>query len=264
MNATWLHNLAPAHRGRGRSGAHAWAVAGAPSIIGSALLQSYQWQIIANTLVCCLAARRVPDLGHGQLRVRFNAEHEVAAVAFCGGRFLALPDDPDAAHPDAALVPDADALGTALRERIEAHFAWVIDRICVEVNSKPRGLWLNVADSLAGDLAWLVRLLRPATPLAALEAEVAQLLSAPDSPLAPSRVGLFELTYRERSEVFLDRATCCFWYKTEGGDYCTTCPRRTPEDRNARLLQYMAEKHEAKVQPAASEAAPDAVAAQPA
>lgn len=221
----------------------------AVSVIGSALLQGYQWQIIANTLVCYLAARRVPSLDHGQLRVRRNAEQEVEAVAFGGEHFLTLPDDLDAGHPGAEIVPDTEALRTALREQLEAHFAWVIARICAEVGGKPRGLWLNVADSLAGDLAWLARLLRPETPLAALEAEVAQLLGVPGSPLAPSRVGLFELTYRERSEVFLDRATCCFWYKTVDGDYCSTCPKRTPEDRNTRLLQYLAEEYDKQQAP---------------
>jgi hypothetical protein len=30
----------------------------------------------------------------------------------------------------------------------------------------------------------------------------------------------------------------------EDGDYCTICPHRTKEDRNERLLKYMADQYE--------------------
>jgi len=214
----------------------------AAAIVGSAVLQGYQWPLISTVIACYLLDRRVPDLTPANTRVRYTAEHEADALALLGGRFTALPDDPMASHPDATVASDPPALRAALRTGIEAHFGVVIAQLCARLGCKPRGLWLNVADSLAGTLVWLLQEQQPATALEAIEAEVAALIRVPDSPLNSRQVGLLQLYHQKRSQVFLDRATCCYWYKTEGGEYCSTCPHRTPESRRERLLAYMAEE----------------------
>jgi hypothetical protein len=215
----------------------------AAAIVGSALLQSYQWPLVSTAVACYLLDRRVPDLSAANTRTRYSAEHEADALALLSGRFTALPDDLAAAHPDATVAPNLGGLQTALRTHIEAHLGVVIDQLCARLGCKPRGLWLNVADSLAGSLVWLAQEQQPATTPAQLEAEVAALIRVPGSPLVSRQVGLLQLRHQERSHVFLDRATCCYWYKTDGGAYCNTCPHRTPEDRRERLLAYMSRAH---------------------
>jgi hypothetical protein len=214
----------------------------AAAIVGSAVLQSYQWPLISTAVVCYLLNRRVPDLRPEATRTRYNAEHEADALALLGGRFTALPGDSAASHPDATVVADLLTLRTVLRTGIEAHLGAVIDQLCAHLGCKGRGLWLNVADSLAGTFVWLAQEQQPVTTLEQLEAEVAALIRSPGSPLHNRRIGLIQLSHQERSQVFLDRATCCYWYKTEGGEYCSTCPHRTPEDRRERLLRYLAEE----------------------
>jgi FhuF 2Fe-2S C-terminal domain/Ferric iron reductase FhuF-like transporter len=224
----------------------------APTIIASALLQDYQWPLLSTAIACFLLDRRVPDISVASCRVRYNPESEADALALGSRRFSALPDDPAANHPDATIVPDLAALRATLRTSIEAHLGMVIGQICAQLGCKPRGLWLNVADRCAGTLIWLMQEQGSAPTLAQLEAEVEGLIRVSGSPLSSRQVGLIQLSHLSHSQVFLDRATCCYWYKTEGGEYCSTCPKRTAEDRNARLLAYLAEK--AQAQPAVVEA----------
>lgn len=215
----------------------------AAAIVGSAILQSYQWPLVSTAVACSLLDRRVPDLRAANVLVHYNAEHEADALALIGGRFTALPDDPAVDHPEATVVPDQEALHTALRTGLEAHLGTTIAQLCTRLGCKPRGLWLNVADSLAGTLTWLMQEHDPGATMAQIEAEVAALIRVPGSPLTSRQIGLLQISNQERTQVFLDRATCCYWYKTDGGEYCSTCPHRTPEDRRERLLGYMAESH---------------------
>ncbi|MBC8077884.1 MAG: (2Fe-2S)-binding protein, partial [Chloroflexales bacterium] len=215
----------------------------AAAIIGSALLQGYQWPLVAAAVACYLIDRRVPDLRQENIRIHHNADGEADGIAFVAGSFAALPDDSAAAHPDAAIVPGLTALRAVLREGIEAHLGAIIGRICAQLGCKPRGLWLNVADSVAGNLAWLTQEHDKTVSMEQIAADVDGVIRVAGSLLNTNQIGLFALTYREQTQVHLDRATCCYWYKTEGGAYCSTCPHRTPADRNERLLTHMAEEY---------------------
>jgi len=219
------------------------------NVVGGSILQEYQWPLIASAVACYLCDRRVPDLRIENVRLRFSVAEEEdedagpeECIAFLDGRFFALPDDPAAAHPDACIVPHPDALRDALRVGIETHLGATIQRLHERLGCSPRGLWLFVADRCAGTLVWLMQEQDVTVGLDPIGREVDALTRAPGSPLANKRMGLFELNYRGRSRVYLDRATCCYWYRSEDGDYCNTCPHRTTEDRNARLLHYLAEK----------------------
>jgi hypothetical protein len=110
-------------------------------------------------------------------------------------------------------------------------------------------LWLHVTDALAGNLVWVAQERDPATSLAALEGELDVLIGVPGSPLTSRTIGLIQLRHQQRSLIFPDRATCCYWYKTDGGDYCSTCPHRTPDDRRQRLLAYLAEPAATSTEP---------------
>lgn len=223
----------------------------AVNTVGGALIQEYQWPLISTAVACFLVDRRVPDLQPAQVRLHLpDEEHgegeeaDHTHIAYTSGRFAALPDDPAADHPDATIVSDEDALREDLRTGLETHFNWVIERLSAAVGCNQRGLWLYVTDRLASTLAWLLQEQDQHVGLATINRAAAPFIRRADSPLSNKKVGFFELTYKERTHVYLDRATCCYWYKTDGGDYCSTCPHRTKEDRHAQLLKYMAEQYE--------------------
>lgn len=223
----------------------------AANTISGALLQEYQWPLISTAVACFLVDRRVPDLQPASVYLRLptaeqgeRADEDHITIAYSSHRFVALPHDPAANHPDATLVPDLDTLRNALRGGLESHFAWVIEQLNQRMGCKPRGLWLYVTDRLAGTLSWLMQAQHKTCGLAQLEPEFNALLRSPNSPLMNKKVGFFELLYKEETHIYLDRATCCYWYKTDGGDYCTTCPHWTKAERNARLLAQLAQKYE--------------------
>ncbi len=215
----------------------------APAIVASAILQSYQWPLISTAIACLLLDRRVPDLRAANTLIGYSEAGEADALALHEGRFTALPDDPAAAHPDATVVSDLATLRATLRSGIEMHLGAVIDQLCARLGVKPRGLWLAVADSWASTLIWLMQEQNPAATLAQIEAEVTALIRAPGSRFHNRQIGLIQLNYQEHSLIFLDRTTCCYWYKTVDGDYCNSCPKRTREDRAARIMAYMVEKY---------------------
>jgi len=215
----------------------------AATIVSGSLLQEYQWPLLASAIACFLVDRRVPDLQPANVQLRLglteNADDQRERLTYRTGRFAALPDDPAADHPDAEIVPDLAALRDYLRTGIETHMGWVIQQVSRQTHCKERGLWLFVADRCAGTLVWLMQEQDQQPGCADIAAEINALIRADGSPLANKKVGLFELSYQKQTHIYLNRATCCYWYKTDGGDYCTTCPHRTKEDRNERLLQAM-------------------------
>lgn len=216
-----------------------------PAIVASAILQSYQWPVISSAIACYLVDRRVPDLALPNVLLQGSAEHEFGGLALRHGSFAALPADPAATHPDVAVVRDQKALCAALHDALTAHLGAVIAQLCARLGCKPRGLWLNVTDGCAGMLIWLMPQQDKTATFAQIEARVDALIRLPGSPLNSCQLGVIELAHQERRGVFLDRATCCFWYKCEGGDYCASCPKRSPDERKQRLLAHLAEEHSA-------------------
>ncbi|MEM7734448.1 MAG: ferric iron reductase [Deinococcota bacterium] len=212
-------------------------------IVASSLLQRYQWQIIVAGISCYLLDQRVPDLSPDNLRLQLDEEEGVRALALTHGTFTALATDPAANHADVHTVASQEALREVLRQQLEGHFGWVIDQLCTHLGCKPRGLWLTVADRCAATFIWLMQELEVATPVDQIEHEINGVLRVAGSPLNHPKIGVFTLTYKDRSQAFLDRASCCYWYREKDGDYCSTCPSRSQDDRNSRLLEYMSEEY---------------------
>lgn len=215
---------------------------GTATMVGTTLLQRYQWSLISTALICYRFARRVPDLQMANLRLHWSDAGRIDRIAFANHRFAALPDDPAVDHPDAVPVADGDELRNYLRHGLELHLGHVIEQLHQRVGSSRRGLWLVAADSCADELVWFMQQQNPAIALAQVEAEVRALLQHPGSALFHKKLEIFPLTYQAKTQIHYGRTTCCYWYKYEGGDYCTVCPHRTKEERNTRLLQHMAEE----------------------
>jgi hypothetical protein len=67
-------------------------------------------------------ARRVPRLDPASLAFHGEPGNPIPdAYALLDERFWCLPDDPEATHPLATVVPDVDALTATLRAQVRAH-----------------------------------------------------------------------------------------------------------------------------------------------
>ncbi|GAB4129888.1 MAG: IucA/IucC family C-terminal-domain containing protein [Roseiflexaceae bacterium] len=215
----------------------------ARAVVGSSILQAYQWPLISTLLACYLLERRIPDLRIENCLLGYQ-QGAVTGLFLRRGTCFVLANDPAAKHPDARVLADLPTMQLLLRTSIETHFGQVIEWICQGVGCQPRGLWLNVADRCASTMLWLMQLQNPNTPVEVLEQAVNMLIKVPGSPLTNRQIGLITLQHGERTATFLQRASCCYFYKQDGGEYCSTCPHRTAEDRRERLQQYLANQHE--------------------
>jgi hypothetical protein len=218
-------------------------------VSGSFFLGEYVWYVVGAAVGSYLAARRVPTLDAKQLALCYHTytwhegeesgEAERIAVRFLCGRFAALPDDPAADHPDATVLPDQAALHDHLRWQIETHLAPLIAAVSNTTRLGQRAQWALAADTLASLFLYLGEAHGNAE---AARAEGLGLIKAPGSPLYNAQTGYVTLEYQGVCETFRQRGGCCLYYKIEPGNNCTTCVLRPEEERNARLLAYMAEK----------------------
>lgn len=106
--------------------------------------------------------------------------------------------------------------------------AAVIETIGALTGLRPRPLWAVAVDSLANRLLALGRARREVDRATALAQELTGSMKAPVPP--PRFVDV-------DGARFVVRMSCCALYRTAGGELCTSCPRRTSEDRAALLLR---------------------------
>ncbi len=194
-------------------------------VIGTMLLRSYLWRILAPTVAAFLAERRLPDLHAGNVALRYD-ERGALDLAFAGSRLAALPDDPAAGHPDVVVVPTEDALLARMRDALaESHLSVLIPALRdLRVRRGRRTLWLVAVDVISEAFmlvgreldreiesrAFAERLLGGPLPL-----------SGPTNYLIPKP--------GEAPETTRTRNICCLYYKL-GNGACATCPRLADDE----------------------------------
>lgn len=73
--------------------------------------------------------------------------------------------------------------------------------------------------------------------------EVEALVQVPGSPLK-GKTGLMLVECNGRSEMFLQRGSCCQYYKVPPeNSYCATCPLLSLEEREQRLRDSMSREN---------------------
>jgi len=199
---------------------------------GTSVLRGYLWRVLSPAVAAFLAERRLPDLGASNVALRFGESGFAEDVAFVSPRFAALPDDPQAAHPDAEVVPSEEAMLGRLREALaETHLPGVIPALReLRVRRGTRVLQRAAADSCAEAFMFVGRELgREEEAVGFAEA----LLSGPPPLSAPTNFHVLE--HDGGSERTRVRNTCCLYYKV-GDGACFTCPRTTDEERRLRMV----------------------------
>ncbi len=95
-------------------------------VVGTMLLRSYLWRILAPAVAAFLAERRLPDLHAGNVALRYD-ERGALDLAFAGSCLAALPSDPAAGYPDVVVVPSEDDLLAQMRDALaESHLSALI------------------------------------------------------------------------------------------------------------------------------------------
>jgi len=201
-----------------------------PLIAPSYVLEWYCGAIAAAAALPYAAARRVPEVAPTQLAVRLHPQGWPEAVVLTGPGFACLPDDPDADHPDATVVPDLGTLQALLRARVAGHLRPFLALAGRAARRGPHVQWGFASDALAVAL-WLAA---DDAGTAAGAAAAGALLD--DAPAPWSRAGFRRLRLPDgRDACTRVRTSCCFAYRLPSAEACTTCPRTSDAERVARL-----------------------------
>lgn len=125
------------------------------------------------------------------------------------------------------LLGSVDELAPALH----AACAAIIVPLSAVSGAAPRALWAIVSDSIANRALGIGR----ETGRVADGCALAAALSAP--PLLPPRY--IDLTSPAGQRRFVRRSSCCLIYLATDSDKCSSCPRRSPADRETALLRHV-------------------------
>ncbi len=198
--------------------------------LGSLFLRGYLWRLLIPTVSAFLIERRVPDPGGENVALSFDEGGAVAGLVFASERFAALPDDPDAAHPDAQVLTSEDELLAYLRDRLAAGLPDLFSALRrARIRRGRRALWGMAADVC---VEAFVHAGRELGREGEAHASAARMLDGP-SPLSGS-TDYFVLEHNGTSMQTRVRDSCCLYYKI-GERPCFTCPRLSNEERLRRM-----------------------------
>jgi len=186
----------------------------------------YVYVAIAMNAACFMAFQRVPLLGFGDVCVRFNDESHIEGVMVHHYRFAALPTDPAAGHADCLVVESLDALRDLMREHLIAHVEPFINALNQGTRAGKPAMWATVGDYIAHAFGWIGKGLGSE----AMGVQEATLLTTPPSKIHRDK-GFVHVEHCGQEYYMVDRLSCCMWYKSPEGGYCSTCPLRPMEER---------------------------------
>jgi hypothetical protein len=206
-----------------------------------------------------LEQRRAVLLRPESLSLLLGERARIEALSVGSPEVAVLPSDPDVgrAGPGTGVVVVADeaALRTTAVEGMLAVFGPLAAAVRERAPFGLRGMWGTLADHLS-DVS-----LRRARDRKSDSEAAWQLASAlidelaERQPLLRARPSRHLVTHEHRSALFSTKGTCCLIYKTnmpvvEGrsdrdttpfiaADACTSCPLRSPDDRESRLVRHL-------------------------
>ncbi|MCC3763870.1 ferric iron reductase [Glycomyces sp. TRM65418] len=190
---------------------------GSPHAHAALAWKTYCYWTLAPVVLGYLAGRRVPVMDAANTVFSVADDAPMFSVRQIRPRFLALPHDPSAPHPDVEVVADEAVLLDRLRTTVfDAHLAPVLEAFLARVRVGRRTLMGSVASGVAYAVA-----------------SIAQVVPDPDEVLAKTlldalEVGdLVDVGADEAGRLVYRRRTCCLALTIDGDRTCSTCCVRT-------------------------------------
>ncbi len=195
----------------------------------------YAYVAIAMCAATYLSFQRVPLLATGDVVVRYDEDSHIAGVAVRSYRFAALPGDPDANHPDCVVAATPDALRDRLREQLIAHLEPLVLAIHAATRAGKPALWAIAQDYAASAFSWIGK------TLGEQQSGISEslLIAEPPSKLHRDK-GFVHIEHCGQEYYMVDRLSCCLYYKSPEGHYCSSCPHRPMEERVDIIKNWLA------------------------
>ncbi|HEY1094660.1 MAG TPA: hypothetical protein VGE61_08145 [Glycomyces sp.] len=175
--------------------------------------KTYCYWTLAPVVLGYIAARRVPVLDAANAVFHVADDAPMFSVRQLRPRFLALPHDPCAAHPDVDVVANEAVLLERLRATVfDAHLAPVLEGFLANARVGRRTLMGSVASGIAYAVA-----------------SIAQVVPDPDDVLAKTLLEAFgvadlvDISTDDAGRLVYRRRTCCLALTIEGNRTCSTC-----------------------------------------
>jgi hypothetical protein len=175
--------------------------------------KTYCYWTLAPVVLGYVAARRVPVLDASNAVFRVAEDAPMFSVRQLRPRFLALPHDPCASHPDVEVVANEAVLLDRLRATVfEGHLLPVLGAFLARARVGRRTLMGSVASGIAYGVA-----------------SIAQVVPDPDDVLAKTLLEAFDvsdlvdISTDEEGRLAYRRRTCCLALTIEGNRTCSTC-----------------------------------------
>jgi hypothetical protein len=201
----------------------------------------YAFALLALANACYLLDRRVPRLTPEGVYFRFDEKGNAEGIALKGYSFAALPDDPAASHPDCTVLPTPDALQEFMLEGALSCLQPMTQSVRANSTLGLPAMWALAADYAASAATYIARFLN----LHDQGLELARQLAAKPTPLQRKRDFIhIELSVNgcDLRYEMVDRTSCCLYYQTEEGHYCSTCPHRPETERVERITKWLTEE----------------------
>jgi len=180
--------------------------------------KTYCYWTLAPAVLGYIAARRVPVMDAANTVFTVAEGAPMFSVRQVRTRFLALPHDPCAGHPDVEVVANEGVLLDRLRATVfDDHLSPVLEAFLVRVRVGRRTLM----GSLASGVAYAV-------------ASMAQVVPDPDEVIAKTLLEAFDVSHLvdiatdEEGRLVYQRRTCCLALTIDGNRTCSTCCVQSP------------------------------------
>ena len=202
----------------------------------SGFIIAYLTRLVFPLISQYVLERRVIDVSLGNLEFHTDGQR-FNGTALCSPRFICLPDDPAADHPDADIVPDDAALYAKLKERLfDSNFDIVIPSLRRAAQASVKVSWNAVAASCAQVFYWLYELTEDRDKVVRhAEAFFGDHLSRVYGEV---RMELIE--HQDKKSYFARRAGCCLFWRVRDDDiYCSGCVLLSDEEQTIQFKKLM-------------------------
>ena len=161
----------------------------------------------------------------------YSASSTLAFVVIATAMVTGEAMDPEPGRARCFLRPGGDLGGLLAGETIPVadvpaalHGAWtgIVDAVAEASGARRRALWAIATDSIANRCLDVGAALGDRALGIAFATRLVEEMAAPMPSPRFVDVG---------GRRFTQRCSCCLLYVVPGGSMCTSCPRRTPEDR---------------------------------